>query len=39
MVGISVLLSFIGVVAVAFECEVAALVFLGVAVGVARYLA
>ena len=34
----SVLSAFIGVVAVAFECEVAALVFLGLAVGVARYL-
>ena len=39
MVGISVLSAFIGVVAVSLECEGAALVFLGVAVGVARYLA
>jgi hypothetical protein len=39
MVGISVLSAFIGVVAVAFECEVAALVFLALAVGGARYLA
>jgi hypothetical protein len=39
MTGISVLSAFIGTVAVAFECKVAALVFLGVAVGVARYLA
>jgi hypothetical protein len=38
MVAISVLLSCRAVVAVAFECEVAALVFLGLAVGVARYL-
>jgi hypothetical protein len=38
MVGISVLSAFIAVVAVAFECEVAALVFLAVAVGVAQYL-
>ncbi|SHK18047.1 hypothetical protein SAMN05444159_2633 [Bradyrhizobium lablabi] len=37
MVAVSVLLSFIGVVA--FECEVAALVFMGLAVGVARFLA
>jgi hypothetical protein len=39
MISISVLSAFIGVVTVAFECEVAALVFLGLAVGVARYLA
>ena len=39
MIAFATLLSFIGVVAVAFECEVAALVFLGLAVGVARYLA
>jgi hypothetical protein len=35
----STLLAIIGVVAVAFECEVAALAFLGLAVGVARFLA
>ncbi len=34
-----VLSAFIGVVAVALECEVAALVFLALAVGVARFLA
>jgi hypothetical protein len=39
MVGISVLSAFIGVVAVSLECEVAALVFLGLAVGIARFLA
>jgi hypothetical protein len=39
MLAVSVLLTFIGVVAVAFECEVAALVFMGLAVGVARFLA
>jgi hypothetical protein len=39
MISVSVLLSFIGVVAVAFECEVAALAFMGLAVGIARYLA
>jgi hypothetical protein len=38
MVTVSVLSAFIGVVAVAFECEMTALVFLGVAVGGARYL-
>jgi hypothetical protein len=38
MIGFSTMLAFIGVVAVAFECEVAALVFFGVAVGVARFL-
>ncbi len=37
MIGIAVLSAFIGVVAVAFEG--AALVFLGLAVGVARFLA
>jgi len=39
MIGVSVLSPFIGVVAVAFECEVAALVFLGVAVGIPWFLA
>jgi hypothetical protein len=39
MHAVSVLLASTGVVAVAFECEVAALVFMGLAVGVARYLA
>jgi hypothetical protein len=39
MVRISTLLAFSGVVAVAFECEVAALVLLGLAVGLAWYLA
>jgi hypothetical protein len=39
MVAVSVLSAFIGVVAVSLECEVAAAVFLGVAYGVARYLA
>jgi hypothetical protein len=34
MIGIAVLSAFIGVVAVSLECEVAALVFLGVAYGV-----
>ena len=38
MVGVAVLSAFIAIVAVAFECEVAALVFLGLAVGVARFL-
>jgi hypothetical protein len=38
MIAVSVVLSFIGVV-VAFECEVAALVFRGLAVVIARYLA
>jgi hypothetical protein len=37
MVGISVLSAFIVVVAVSLECEAAALVFLGLAVGVARF--
>jgi hypothetical protein len=37
MIGISVLAVIIAVVAVSFECEVATLVFLGLAVGVARY--
>jgi hypothetical protein len=36
MIGILVLFASIGVVAVSFECEVAALAFLGLAVGVAR---
>jgi hypothetical protein len=39
MVAVSVLSAFIGVVAVSLECEVAALVFLALAYGVARYLA
>jgi hypothetical protein len=39
MIGIAVLSAFIGVVAVSLECEVAALVSLGLAVGVARFLA
>jgi hypothetical protein len=39
MIAFATLLSFIGVVAVAFECDVAALAFMGLAVGVARYLA
>ena len=39
MLRISVLSAFMRVVGAAFECEAAALVFLGVAVGVARYLA
>jgi hypothetical protein len=38
MVGISVLSAFIAVVAVSFECEVAALVLFGVAMGIARFL-
>jgi hypothetical protein len=38
MVGFSTLLAFIGVVAVSLEYDVAALVFLGLAVGVARFL-
>jgi hypothetical protein len=39
MITFASLLSFIRVVAVAFECDAAALVFMGLAVGVARYLA
>lgn len=39
MIAVSVLSTFIAVIAVAFECDEAALVFLGLAVGVARYLA
>jgi hypothetical protein len=38
MIGFSTMLAFIGVVAVAFECEVTALVLLGSAMGVARFL-
>jgi len=38
MVAVSVLSAFIGGVAVAFESKVAALVFLGLAVGIARFL-
>jgi hypothetical protein len=37
MIAFATLLSFIGVVVVAFECDVAALVFMGLAVGVARF--
>jgi hypothetical protein len=39
MVAVSVLSAFIAVIAVSLECEVVALVLLGVAVGVARFLA
>ena len=38
MIAFATLLSIIGVIAVAFECDVAALVFMGLAVGVARFL-
>jgi hypothetical protein len=39
MHAVSILAVCVAVVAVSFECEVAALVFMGLAVGVARYLA
>lgn len=38
MIAVSILSAFIGIAAVSFECDVAALVFLGLALGVARYL-
>jgi hypothetical protein len=38
MVNLSVLAVFLAAVALSLECEMAALVFLGVAYGVARYL-
>jgi hypothetical protein len=38
MIAVSVASMFVAVVAVSLECEVAAVVFIGLAVGVARFL-